>query len=249
MRRALAAAAVIGALVLTGCTGDRAENDAVEPSIDVDRYDPDHPGNGLWLVPQDELIRQITRAVREAGSVTLEGSVTELVTPEDGDPHPGRTVSVSYSGSQAALQATLRADDLEARVVTVDGETYVRGNAAYAADVGTPELADGWVCVASPEALLADWDPLLDPAELVEALLVGAESVAVMEPAADAETTTVYLGSGDAPQGRMTVSAQGAPLPHDFVAGDATGDGSFTFSDWGADPSVTAPSDVVTPCG
>lgn len=249
MRRAgLIAAVLAGALALTGCGGPAEQNDAAAPEIDVERYDPEHPGNGLWLVPQGEVIDQITRATREAGAVRVEGSVTELVTPEEGDPFPGRSLSVSYVGTSGAMEATVRAGDVEARIVAVDGATYVTGNARYASHVGTAELADGWVCAASPEALLAEWAPLLDPADLVETLLTGADAVSVMEPPAEADQTTVYLGSGDAPEGRMTVSAVDAPLPHQFIAGDGTGDGEFTFTDWGVEPKLAEPGPIVTPC-
>lgn len=53
---------------------------------------------------------------------------------------------------------------------------------------------------------------------------------------------------GDAPEGRMTVSAVGAPLPHQFIAGDGTGDGEFTFTDWGVEPKLAEPGPIVTPC-
>lgn len=249
MRRAAAILLAVGALALTGCTAAPDHDEPAAPSFDIDRYDPEHPGNGLWLVPADEVIAQVTHAVRESPSVRYNGTVTELITPAEGDPHPGRTITVEYEGSADARRATLRADDVRAEVVTVDGDTYVRGNGAYAAQIGTPEVTSGWVCVRSAEALLADWTPLLDPADLVESLLTGAESIAVMEPPADAERTTIYLGTGDSPQGKLTVSAVGAPLPHDFVAGDVSGDGRFSFQDWGAEVAVAAPTPVVVTCG
>lgn len=249
MRRAAAVLLAVGALALAGCTAAPDHDEPAAPAFDAERYDPEHPGNGLWLVPPEEVVAQVTRAIRDSSSVRYTGTVTELITPEEGDPHPGRTIGVEYEGSAAALRATLRAGDVRAQVVTVDGETYVTGNGAYAAQIGTPEVTSGWVCVRSADALLADWAPLLDPADIVETLLTSAESVAVMEPPADAERTTIYLGTGDSPQGKLTVSAVGAPLPFDFIAGDVSGDGRFSFHDWGAEIAVDAPTPVVVTCG
>ncbi|WP_156761673.1 hypothetical protein [Microbacterium karelineae] len=245
------AVAVASALALSGCSADREKNDAVPPAVDVGRLDPEHPGNGIWLIPQDGVISQITRAVREAGAVTYSGTVTELIVPENTreDPTPGRTLEVAYTGSDGQMMAELSADGMTVRIIATERGTYVTGDAAYADHIGIGRVASGWVCLPTPGAVLAEWEPLLDPAELVRTLLTSVESVAVMEPAPDAETTSVYLGTGDTPQGEMTISAVGDPLPRDFLAGDLSGDGSFRFGDWGEQPPIDAPGDVVVACG
>ncbi len=61
----------------------------------------------------------------------------------------------------------------------IDGRTYVRGNAAYAAHIGIPEVERGFVCSVGEGALLEEWAPLLRPADLVASLLEGSESLAV----------------------------------------------------------------------
>ncbi|WP_221584802.1 hypothetical protein [Microbacterium sp. G2-8] len=244
---AASAAAVL--LLATGCSGDREENDAAPPPVDFERYDPDDRGNGVWLIPPQEAITQITGAVRDAGAVTMSGAVRELVVPEDdGDPSPGRLLSVVYEGSAGEMRAELDADGTTARVIASGGDTYVTGNARYAEQSGIADVDRGWVCVESPEVVLSDWEPLLDPADVVRTLLTSSESVAVMEPEPDAETTTVSIGTGDSPIGEMTIAAADAPLPRAFSAGDASGDGAFRFESWGEQPEIEPPGNVLRRC-
>lgn len=253
---ALLAGAAALALALAGCAGDEpAEEEAppepAPPEADVSRWDPSSGDNGLWLLTGEPAIAQIVQAMRDAGPVTIEGSFTELVTPEDTeqDPYTDRRIALRYTGEQGRLSAAITAGDVSVDIVMVDGLSYVRGNPAYAETTGVEAFGEGWVCTTSPDVLLGDWAPLLEPAELVETLLSGAEEFAVMEPEPGAKTTEGVVGAAESPFGTLTVAAVGPPLPSAFLAGDASGDGSFTFSGWGTAAEVSAPTDVAQPCG
>lgn len=256
MRLARSAAVVAGiaalALALAGCRGDDAEPPPApaKPDADASRWDPDSGDNGLWLLTGAPAIAQIVQAMRDAGPVTVKGTFTELVTPEDTEqePYADRRIAVDYAGEYGRLRAALKAGDVAVDVVMTEGLTYVRGNAAFAAHTGVTAFREGWVCTTSPDALLDQWAPLLDPTELVETLLSGAEEFAVMQPEPGAETTEGVIGASESPFGTITVAAVGPPLPSAFLAGDASGDGSFTFSDWGAPAEVAAPAELSQPC-
>ncbi|GAA1731494.1 hypothetical protein [Microbacterium paludicola] len=250
----LAGAAAL-ALALAGCSGDEpAEAEPppkpAPPEADVSRWDPASGDNGLWLLTGEPAIAQIVQAMRDAGSVTIEGSFTELVTPADTEqaPYTDRRIALRYAGEHGRLSASVTAGDTSVDIVMVDGLSYVRGNSAYAETTGVEAFGEGWVCTTSPDVLLGDWAPLLEPAELVETLLSGAEEFAVMEPEPGAKTTEGVVGAAESPFGTLTVAAVGPPLPSAFLAGDASGDGSFTFSEWGMPAEVSAPTDVAQPC-
>ncbi|GAA4771557.1 hypothetical protein [Microbacterium gilvum] len=244
-----AAAGLAATLLLAGCSGPAGVEAEPPAGVDIEAYDPDHPGNGLWLVSGDAAVAEIAEAVRAAGDVTYEGAFTELVVPDDPEaaPSTGRALTVSFAGDPERFRASLAAGDLAVDVVVSDGATYVRGNDAFAERSGVAAARDGYVCLASTAAL-DDWQPLLDPSRLVAELLRGAEEVSVMVPPADAATTDVVVGGSETPTGTMTVAAVGAPLPQEFVAGDASGDGRFAFAGWGEDVPVSAPADIAQGC-
>ncbi|WP_345751888.1 hypothetical protein [Microbacterium rhizophilus] len=249
---AVAAGILALALALAGCRGDDGETPPppAAPEADASRWDPDSGDNGLWLLSGPSAIAQIVRAMRDAGPVTVKGEVTELVTPEDAqqDPFPGRRIAVDYAGEYGHLRAAVDAGDVSIEVVMTDGRAYVRGNAALAERTGVAAFRKGWVCTTSPDVLLGDWAPLLEPAALVETLASGAEEFAVMEPEPGAETTEAVIGASESPFGTLTVASVGPPLPQAFLAGDVSGDGSFTFGDWGTSPEIAVPTDVSQPC-
>ena len=254
MRRLLAAAGAIAlTLALASCAPKNSGQEQDPPNTPLanpEQWGPDSKGNGLWLQTGAGVIDEIVGAMRDAGPVAYSGGFAELITPEDAnvDPYPGRRLSVEYHGEYGAFSASVSAGDLQADLVMLDGRVYARGNGAYAERAGIPALAQGFVCSTSADTLLADWEPLLDPAALVETLLSGADEVSVMEPKPDAATTEVVFGGSEAPLGTLTVAASGAPLPAQFVAGDPSGDGAFTFAEWGADPKITAPTELSQPC-
>jgi hypothetical protein len=157
-------------------------------------------------------------------------------TPRTGEARPG------------AATARITAGDVEFEAVLVDGRTYVRGNAAYAARTGVAEVERGFVCSIGEEAFLADWAPLLRPGDLVASLLESNDSLDVRAPRGDESTVSLVVGTSGAPIGAMTVQRSGPPLPVAFTAGDGSGDGSFTFDGWGEPVAATAPADPVVDC-
>lgn len=250
--RGLVVGAVAAMLALTGCQADDAAEPQppAAPEADADRWDPAQGGNGIWLLSGRTAIAEIVAAMRDAGPVTYSGTFTELVTPEDSqqDPRTGRRMTVRYAGEYGDLRASIAAGDLTVEVVMADGLTYVRGNAAFAERTGVAAARDGFVCTTSPDALLADWAPLLEPPALVEQLVSGAEEFAVMPPEEGADATRAVLGASESPFGTMTVATSGPPLPSDLLAGDVSGDADFRFEGWGTAPGITPPTELSQPC-
>ncbi|WP_206448252.1 hypothetical protein [Agrococcus sp. KRD186] len=250
MRRRRSAVALLALVALTGCSA-AAEPVPVPEHVDLSTLDPQgQPGNGLWLLSGDAAVAEISQAIRAAGGVRYEGSFVETIESEDPEvpPTTGRSLDVAFQGASDRFSATVDAGTSHVEIVVADGLTYLRGNRAYADRTGIAEFAEGFVCTASAEALLAEWRPLLDPAALVEELALGADPLAVEPRIGDSETLTVVLGSGDAPVGRLLVEAEGAPLPRLLEAADTSGDGSFTFTGWGEPVAVEAPGELARPC-
>ncbi|MDQ0893269.1 hypothetical protein [Agromyces ramosus] len=250
MKRHLALLALVG-VALTACSGQPADAPPTPSHLALDRLgDEPASGNGLWLLGGGDAADEIERAVGDAGTVTYSGEFTELTPGTAGaEPSPGRTLRVEYTGRPDHYAATIETGALRAEVVAVDGRTYLRGNAAYAAHTGIAEVEQGFVCAVSGGSLVEEWAPFLHPRELVADLLEASATLTVQPPQGDAQTLDVVVGSADAPAGVMTVQRTGPPLPGAFTAGDSTGSGSFTFSAWGEQPDVAAPTDPVRACG
>lgn len=250
MNRAAALPLLVAVLAITGCSAAPPELPPPPSHLALGDLDPSTvDGNGLWLLSGDDAAAEIVDAVTAAGTVAYTGTFTELTaaSPET-EPAPGRTLGVDYRGRPGNYAATLRAGDTSIEVIVVDGRTYLRGNAASAAQYGIPELEQGFVCAAAGESLAEQWAPLLRPADLVASLLEASESVSVQPPSGEAELLEVVIGGQNAPAGVMQVQRVGAPLPMSVTAGDSTGDGSFTFNGWGEPTDVTAPTEVVRDC-
>jgi hypothetical protein len=246
---AVVALVIAGVLPLAGCAA-AATPPSAPPGIDLEAFDPAAVhGNGLWLLGADAAADEVVAAVGAAGSVHYTGAFTELTpaTPET-EPAQGRSLTVDFTGLPGAARAAITAGDLVFEVVLVDGRSYVRGNAAYAAHVGIDEIGTGFVCTVGEAAFLDEWAPLLRPADLVSSLLGASESMAVEAPAGEEPTVSMVIGSAEAPIGTMAVQRAGAPLPVAFTAGDASGDGHFAFTAWGEPAVVQAPADPVVDC-
>ncbi len=155
---------------------------------------------------------------------------------------------MTYAGSPEQYSASIEAGKLTASIVTVKGDTYVSGNEAFAAHIGEAEAVEGSVCVADARGILDEWNLVFDPAALVAALLGSSASVSAPTDGKQ-KSVDVVISDGTAPVGTMSVAAFGPPLPHNYVAGDSSGDASFTFDDWGGTTRTpTVPDDVVVGC-
>ncbi|HEY6799482.1 MAG TPA: hypothetical protein VI121_02480 [Agromyces sp.] len=246
---AVVALVALAVLPLAGCAAAVTPPSAPQ-GIDLEAFDPAAvPGNGLWLLGADAAADEVVDAVGAAGSVHYTGSFTELTlaTPET-EPAQGRSLTVDFTGGRGATTTTITAGELMFEAVLVDGRSYVRGNAAYAAHVGIPELESGFVCTVGEAGFLDEWAPLMRPADLVSALLGASESIAVETPTGEESTVSLVIGSAEGPVGTMTVQRSGAPLPTGFIAGDASGDGGFAFSAWGEPVEIAPPADPAVDC-
>jgi hypothetical protein len=246
---AIAALFAVGVLLLAACS--TASTDPPPPAgIDLESFDTAAtPGNGLWMLTGAAAADEVVAAARSAGSVHYTATFTELTlgTPET-EPAPGRTLAVDFTGRPGEATARITAGDVEFEAVLVDGRTYVRGNAAYAVHTGLAEVERGFVCSIGEETFLEEWAPLLQPANLVAALLESSESLIVEQPEGDESTVSLIVGASDAPVGSMVVQRSGPPLPVTFTAGDGSGDGDFAFTAWGEPVDVSAPTDSSVDC-
>lgn len=250
MNRTAALPLLAAVLALAGCSAAAPEMPPPPSHLALGDLDPSTiDGNGLWLLTGPDAAAEIVDAVTAAGTVAYTGTFTELTAASpEADPAPGRTLGVDYRGRPGNFTATVSAGTTSVEVVAVDGRTYLRGNAAAAAQYGIPELEHGFVCAAAGESIAEQWAPLLRPADLVASFLESSDSVSVQSPSPDAELIEVVIGGQNAPAGVMQVQRVGAPLPMSVAAGDPTGDGSFTFSGWGEAIDLTAPTEVVRDC-
>ncbi|WP_308797168.1 hypothetical protein [Agromyces silvae] len=239
------ALAALSAVALAGCSSPPPAPSA-PPGIDLEQFDG-ADGNGLWLLGGDAAEREILDAVRAGGPVRITGSFTELVQPDpESEPVRGRTVTVDFHGRADAFTAGVAAGDQQLTVVVDDGTTRVRGNAAFAATVGAPELAEVVTCTVGNDPTLERWSPLFSPAALVEDLLAHVE-LGVAPPDGEGDTLEVVVGTEGSPLGVLAVERFGAPLPRAFTAADASGDGSFAFAEWGVAPDLDAAA-AALPC-
>jgi hypothetical protein len=238
-------AGVLAVGLLAGCSTPPPAPTA-PPGIDLENFDG-RDGNGLWLLSGAEARPEILDAVRAGGPVRMTGSFTELVQPDpESEPVRGRTVTVDLHGRPDAFTATVTAGALRMEVLVDEGTTHLRGNAPYAESVAAPDLADRVTCTVGSDPTLERWSPLFSPVELVESLLSGVE-VGVAPPAGEGDTLEVVVGTEGSPLGVLAVERYGAPLPRTFTAADASGDGAFTFSEWGTAPDLDAAA-AALPC-
>lgn len=235
MTRTTAVSVVVGAtLLLTACA---APADPPAPPAGVDLSTADAAdGNGLWLRTGSQVTTIIAEAARAGGPVHVSGSITETVQPDpeaepDAGPEPGRTLSLDFRGTAAAYAVTVIAGDVRITAVAWPEGSRVRGNAAFARE-NPGRDADAVVCSDGLDPVLVDLAPLLDPAELITALL-GGSGVGANPPVGDADVLEVVTGEEGTVVGALTVERVGPPLPRSFVAADASGEGALTFAEWG----------------
>lgn len=232
------------ALAITAC-GQSEPGPTPPAGVDLDAADAS-AGNGLWLRSGQQVTTIVADAVRSAGPVHVSGSITETVqdTPES-EPRAGRTLKIEFRGTATAYAATLVAGDVRLEAVVTGDRSRVRGNAAFARD-HPGYAADAVVCTTGTDAVLSEWDPLLDPASLVTVLLSGA-GVSADPPEDGDETLDVVTGEEGAVVGVLTVERSGPPLPRRYTAGDASGDGELTFEAWG-EPVDLEEASAKLPC-
>lgn len=231
---------VVAVLALAGCS---AEADPPPPpaGLDLSTADP-ADGNGLWLRPGPQTAAIIADAMRVAGPVRVAGTITETLAPDPDDsrslPRAGRTITLDFAGTATTYAATVTAGDIRFEVV-VDGDgTRLRGDDGFARAF-PGHVTDTVSCTAGADAVLAEWSPLLDPAALVESLLLSSD-VAATAPDGEDDMLEVTIGQEGAVLGVLSVGRFGPPLPRSFVGADLSGEAALTFTDWGVAVDLTA---------
>lgn len=249
--RARPAAMALGAvLLLTACSSAQEDEPIPAPAgVDLGAVDiADEAVNGVWYLDGDSALDRVLEAVAAAGGATVTGWVQESVPAEEGPPTPGRRIDLEVRGTPSSYRAAISTGAQQVELVVTDGAGYLRGNAEYAQRIGEPRATEGFVCTTQADALITEWHELTDPRALLGGLLAGG-ALSIDPPAEGAGTTDLVIGSGGTPVGALTVSATYAPLPTALILGDISGSAELRFENWGGTESVSAPDDLVVPCG
>jgi hypothetical protein len=246
VRQLIGAGALALALTLTGCAAAPAVEAPPAPPVDLSDTDVSS-GNGFWYLDGPAALDQVVEATRDAGGYSYSGSLVESIPVEDAAPLTGRRIDLAVTGTETAYRATITAAAQQLELVVAGGAGYVRGNDAYAARAGRPELTAGFVCVTAADPLIAEWADVTTPGALLRALL-GATELSVTAPAEDATTATLVAGVDNAPIGTLTVDATAAPLPGALVLADTSGSANVVFAEWGTAAPVTPPTELAAGC-
>ncbi|TBN55559.1 hypothetical protein EYE40_15280 [Glaciihabitans arcticus] len=247
------------AVTLTGCAGS-GQALVVPTNIPLDQVEIDDPArNGIEYLAGPDALDSVILASREQRWVSMVGTFTERLPAPEGerDPVNGLSVAVEVRGSSTDYEATLTAGKLSGAVRVQDDVAVARGNAAFLAQAGLDADAVAvaaagaeWACLPTGRFAVAEWGSLLDPVGLISDLLIveGESEISVSTGPVVDDTLSLVVGAGPGPIGSLSVSAIGAPLPTTLDAADASGLGSFTFSEWGVDPKLEEPSSLAS-CG
>jgi hypothetical protein len=244
MPRVLLAAA--GVLMLGGCAAGGPADPIPRPthldptSVDVAKSDR----NGIEYLSGDDALRVSLRHLRSAAGVEMSMSFTQHPDAEGGA--AGGKMTVDYAGRSGAFTAAISDGDSRIDVVVVEGDAYLRADAATAAAWGLSSA--GFSCRARTDPILDEWGALLDPALLIESLTRG--SVLSTGPVAsgDPETVNVIVDSGEGSAGTVVVSAVAQPRVLRMTVGDAASVADIVFSKWGDEVPVEVPAQIADAC-
>ena len=243
-------AAMLGVVVLllavggsAGCAGADGEE---SPTADVASsatplLDPTElVTNGIADVGADDALARSRDALRSAQSFRVAGSPSrgaplDLVYVSTDDV-VGSSGTVSQGGSVFELRA-------------VNADVYVRGNLDWLADTvaagATRTLGEAWLLL--PDSLTDDLTVFVDPAALVDSLLVPTGAVRSVGVAMIDDRPALGVQFVDT-EATVWLAGDGEPYPVlvERLGATAT-DGVLRFSDYDADVTVTAPkaADVV----
>ena len=237
MRASRAALVALLAVTLAGCSGT-ATPLATPSSFDLGAVALDDlDRNGLEYLAGADALEQVLSAARTAGTVTVTGTYDELLPPPEGErePVPGLAISIDWSGDSGDFLASVTAGELAGDIRASGSTAVARGNAAFS-DAHGIAVSDEWACLDGGASALEQWEPLLDPIDLIETLLEAREGseIVVSTGAVVNDTIELAISSGSGAIGTLVVSALGPPLPVTLIGGDASGTGTFAFDDWGA---------------
>ncbi|WP_167050782.1 hypothetical protein [Salinibacterium sp. ZJ77] len=230
--RALAVG-VVAVAALTACGPALTEPPPTPSHLDLGAVDVEGTErNGIEYLTGADALTVAIRAMRGGGPVQVSGDYARAGDPDEGI--PAGSVRLDFVGTSSAYRATVIADG-------TTHELHVSGlAAAVRSDAGE------WSCVAADAALVRRWAPLLDPAELVAALLGDGSALAVSPPRGAPATVELLLGATEGASGALTVAAEGAALPSRLVLADGSSWAEFAFASWGVDPGIELPGDCAS---
>lgn len=247
------AAVVLSVAVLASCSRTEPEEIPVPEGVDLEAAGEVGPsGNGLWILDGVSAAGRVIDAMHAAGGGTMSGTVHEMVPVEQGDPVPGRTISVESASDGQNLHASLVVGDQSGELI-IDGQhVWVRGNAAFAERIGIAAAtdtatADAFVCMARGPAAITELSTLAEPTGFLRSALSGLEIGALSPTEDQPEWQKLVLGTSGAPIGELVVAAVGAPLPQQLYVSDESGtiEAQFTWEDV---PEIHAPESDVSGC-
>ncbi len=250
LRRGIALAAVVvaGAL-LVSCSKQEPEPIPTPEGVDLEAAaEIGASGNGLWILDGVSAAGRVIDAMRSAGGGTMTASVHEMIPVEQGDPLPGRTMSVVSSSDGTHLQASFVVGDQTGELIIIGNEVWVRGNEAFTERIGVSDGAEDFVCLARGSTSITELETLATPADFLRSTLSGLEIGTLSPTEAEPELQSLVLGVSAAPIGYVTVAAQGPPLPHQLSAFDVTGSVEAQFT-WGDVSEIQAPDSDAEGCG
>lgn len=192
--------------------------------------------NGLEEMSPAEVGTRSVEALQSASSVHVVGTVD--------DPSSGTATSYDLTLAGSSAQGVVSSAGLRTEIVRIDEATYVRGDQGYYESINEADaaelLADRWVRLAPDAAAQYQYFTLEGLALSITDYVVTLEGEVRKEDAGD--TPAVVAGS---PEGsRLWAANTGEPYPLrlDMAGADQ---GRIEFSDYDADVTITAPTDVV----
>ncbi|MFC5338655.1 hypothetical protein [Leucobacter denitrificans] len=250
LRRGIAlAAVVIAGSLLVSCSKEEPEPVPKPEGIDLEAAaEIGASGNGLWILDGVSAAGRVIDAMRAADGGTMTASVHEMIPVEQGDPLPGRNISVVSSTDGTNLQASFVVGDQTGELVIIGNDVWVKGNGAFTERIGAGDGTDEFVCMARGSTSIAEFETLAKPAEFLRSTLSGLEIGTLSPTEAEPDLQSLVLGVSAAPIGYVTVAAQGPPLPHQISAFDVTGSVEAQFT-WGDVSEIQAPDGDASGCG
>ena len=184
----------------------------------------------------EELVADAVAALRGAGAVHAEGTFTQ----------DGQQAGLDMQLQQDSASGSLTLDGQTIELLVVGGEAYLQASAEFWASTGSPEsfaqmIADKWLLMPADQA--GDLGPLSLDGLTDE--LVDPESAVTEEVGTDQVDGQDVLVATTEDGSTMSVLADGSDYP---VLIEKTGDdepGSLTFSGFGEEQEISAPTDFV----
>lgn len=229
VRRTAVAAGLAVLLLTTGCgasSGERTTGSASASSS----------SNGVAAKSADEILAAATAAAKQQSSVHVVGAQTsgtdttklDLTLVRD----KGATGTISMGGNEIQL-------------ITVGGSVYMKADKKFWTQFGSAAAAavigDRWVKASATNSSFADLASLGDFTSSLGSFLKPTSTLTKGEEKTVDGTPAIGLVDGS---GTLWVATDGEPLP--IKIQPKAGTDGMTFSDWGADVTITPPAEKDT---